>query len=68
MKRSAVKSSNIKSVGYDAETKTLEVEFSSGVYAYRGVTPEQHRTLMSAESIGGHFHKHIKSRHKGTKT
>lgn len=52
MNRTPVKSSNIKSVGYDASTQTLEVEFGSGVYQYQGVPPETHAKLMSAESAG----------------
>lgn len=30
MTREAVKSSNLKSVGYDKDSKTLQVEFHSG--------------------------------------
>jgi len=52
MQRTPVKSSNIRAVGYDAATQTLEVEFGSGVYQYQGVPPEKHAKLMGAESVG----------------
>ena len=53
MEMRLVKSSNVKAVGYDAEEKTLQVEFKSGgVYRYAGVQPEMYADLMKAESIG----------------
>lgn len=65
MTRTAVKSSNLKSIGYDPAKKLLEVEFGSGgVFQYSGVTAQQHAALMRAKSIGSHFHAHIRSRHK----
>lgn len=65
MTRKPVKSSNLKSVGYDPTSKTLEVEFQGGaVHQYAGVPPEKHAALMKAKSVGSHFHKHIRDRHK----
>lgn len=59
--RHPVSSSNIASVGYDPASRTLAVEFKSGgVYHYPGIDPEQHRAFVSAPSVGGHFHTHIK--------
>ena len=53
MERLPVESSNVKEVGYDAETKVLEVEFKSGgIYQYAGVQPEMFADLLEAESIG----------------
>lgn len=47
---------NIRSVGYEADTQTLEIEFSSGgIYNYAGVPPEVHDKLMHAESPGSYF-------------
>jgi hypothetical protein len=63
-----VNSSNITAVGYDPASKTLAVQFKSGgTYHYQNVTPEKHGALMSASSIGGHLHTHIKPHHKATK-
>jgi hypothetical protein len=53
MERQPVKSTNVKAVGYDAETKVLEVEFKSGgIYQYAGVQPEMYADLLAAESVG----------------
>ncbi|HVX56934.1 MAG TPA: KTSC domain-containing protein [Candidatus Saccharimonadales bacterium] len=61
MKRSPVKSSNLKTVGYDPATKTLEVEFHSGaVHQYAGITPGAHQALVRAPSIGSHFHQYFR--------
>lgn len=51
MNRIPVDSSNIASIGYDAEDKTLEVEFNDGgIYRYYDVPPSVHERLMSASS------------------
>ncbi len=51
----------ISSVGFDAHAKILEVEFNDGaIHRYHGVTHDHHNDLMKAESIGKHFHKHIR--------
>ena len=58
-----VKSSNLKSVGYDQTSKTLRVEFNNGAsWDYFGVAPNEHAEMMHAQSIGSHFHAHIKSK------
>lgn len=63
-----VKSSNISAIGYDAETKTLTVQFSSGgKHSYAGVPPETHQAMMSAESIGKYFHAKIRNTFRSTK-
>ena len=61
MERMKVVSSNIKSVGYDAAQRVLEVEFFSGkVYRYSQVAPEVHEEMMQAESIGRFFGARVK--------
>lgn len=53
MTRTPVTSSNVKSVGYDPNTRTLEVEFnSSGVYQYGNVSEGEYQSLLQAESVG----------------
>lgn len=65
MKHDDVKSSNIKSVGYDEKEKTLEVIFSNGShYSYSGVDAEAYKSFVGAESIGKHFSTNIKSKYK----
>lgn len=64
MDRTAVVSSQIKSVGYSEKERVLEVEFArGGVYRYTGVPPEEHKKLMGAPSVGIHFTDHIKTRY-----
>lgn len=61
MQRTAVTSSQIKSVGYDPASRTLEVEFTKGaVYQYFDVPEAMYRDLIEAESIGKYFNQFIK--------
>ena len=61
MKREPVNSSSLREVGYDPETRTLEILFmSGGVYSYAGVPPEVYQTLMRVESKGKYFISRIK--------
>jgi hypothetical protein len=65
MDRKAVKSSNIRSVGYDPKSKMLEVEFHTGaVHQYEGVSPQSHKKMMGAKSIGSYFGVNIRNFHK----
>jgi len=61
MKRKAVDSSAAVSVGYDRNSKRLEIEFPSGhVYQYFDVSASEHKALMAADSLGQHFNTEIK--------
>ena len=61
MERKNVISSNLKSIGYDEESKVLEIEFKSGgTYQYYSVPPQIFTNLSSAPSKGKFFHSHIK--------
>ena len=65
MNRITVRSSNIRSVGYALEARTLEVEFhSGGIYQYSGVPETIHQGLIRAASKGTYFHDHIKDRYR----
>ena len=60
LRRTPVRSSVIASVGYDAQTAMLEVEFRSGdVYRYFAVPPSVHRGLIEADSPGAYFNRHV---------
>ena len=62
MERIPVQSSNLASVGYDATSSTLEIEFhSGGIYQYDGVPKEIYDGLLSADSKGKYFHRNIKN-------
>ena len=61
MERIPVQSSDIRSVGYDSKTETLEVEFvSKSIYQYFRVPEDVYEGLMNASSKGGYFAKAIK--------
>jgi hypothetical protein len=61
MDREQVKSSNIKSVGYDPEQKILEIEFKSGsVYQYEEVPEDVFQEMLVAESVGKYFNTQVK--------
>ena len=69
MTRTPVVSSNVVSVGYDAASKTLEVEFNGGaVYQYFGVPSSVHQGLLNADSVGSYFSAHVKFSYKYKKT
>lgn len=68
MERTPVTSSNVCSVGYDADSQTLEVEFNNGaVYQYSGVPEYEYTGLMDADSKGSRMHSHIKNQYPCTK-
>lgn len=61
MNRTPVASTNIRSVGYDPQAGTLEVEFTSGaVYQYFHVPASLHQGLMKAKSKGEFLKNNIK--------
>jgi len=61
MERIQVASSNILSVGYDADSEVLEIEFNSGaVYQYYGVSHAVYDGIIGADSKGKYFHANIK--------
>jgi len=62
LERKLVKSSNIKSIGYNGTNKCLEIEFNNGgIYEYCGVPNEIYVSLMSAPSHGKYFNQYIKN-------
>ena len=64
----AVRSSNLKSVGYDDRTGTLDVTFHSGeTYRYANIPPATYSALVSAKSVGKAFHSLVQSKRKGVK-
>ena len=68
MNRQNVSSSNIRSIGYDLKSQTLEIEFhSGGIYQYFNVPNSRYNALMSASSHGSFFHHHIKDKFRWRK-
>ena len=63
IERTPVRSSALRSVGYDQEQRALEIEFTSGaVYQYFDVPAEVYRGLMAAESHGRYFHQQVRDK------
>ena len=51
-----VRSSNLRSVGYDSSSQSLYIEFHTGrLYEYSGVSAAVYAGLMSATSHGAFF-------------
>ena len=56
MERKRLNANNIRSAGYDARSRVLEIEFSNGgICQYSGVSDEVYRRLMNAPSPGSYF-------------
>lgn len=63
MARHPVESRALRSVGYDADTRTLELEFTAGtIYRYVDVPEFTYRALMRAKSKGQFFQTSIDGR------
>lgn len=63
-----LKSSNLRSVSYDPDTKTLEVEFTNGNrYQYADVARATVDALIAAPSAGTFFHQHVRGAFKASK-
>ena len=61
MQRIPVFSSNIRSIGYDAQSALLEVEFSSSeVYQYFNVPEHIYNSLINSSSRGQFLNDYIK--------
>ena len=60
MERKRLNASNLRSAGYDARNRILEIEFSSGsITQYSGVSEEVYRRLMNAPTPGSCFRDEI---------
>ncbi|WP_010578759.1 KTSC domain-containing protein [Leptospira alexanderi] len=68
MKRDSVSSSNIRSIGYDAESQTLEIEFlNGGIYQYFDVPNSIFDGLMGAPSHGEYLAANVKGTYRYSK-
>ena len=67
--RQAVKSSRIKSVGYDDRAKVLTIEFHKGsIWTYNYIPENLFERLLSAESKGKFFNEYIRPFYPGRNT
>jgi hypothetical protein len=61
MNRVPVSSSNIAEVGFEENSGTLEILFhNNSLYHYYGVPESVYQGLISASSVGGYLHQHVK--------
>jgi len=61
IRRTTVKSSAVKEVGYDQVTLTLEVVFHNGsVYQYFGIPQRIYDGLIAADSVGLFLNQNVK--------
>jgi YD repeat-containing protein len=68
MIRQRVNASNIRSAGYDARDRVLEIEFSGGgIVQYSGVSEEVFRRFMNAPSPGSYFRDNIEENYSAKK-
>jgi KTSC domain-containing protein len=64
IQRQRITSSDIASVGYDAPTETMEIEFhATGVYRYFSVPKPVCDSLLATPSPGKYFLQHIKGKY-----
>lgn len=69
MDRNNVASSNLRSVGYDPQATTLEVEFvDGGIYQYYGVPEHMYEQMMNAPSKGQFLNTYIKNQYPYSRT
>jgi KTSC domain len=66
IKRQAVDSEAIFSVGYEPEKQELDIEFrpDRDVYRYFDVPPEEYSSFMAADSLGKYVNKVIKPKYR----
>lgn len=65
MERTPVLSSNLRAVGYDPGTRSLEIEFRMGrLYLYSNVPETVYHGLMEAPSKGRYHHRYILGRYR----
>jgi hypothetical protein len=65
IKREAVQSTAIASVGYSRRLRALEIEFRNGaIYRYLHVPPKVHRDLMIAPSKARFYDEQIRRKYR----
>jgi len=60
VERKKVNSSQVRSIGYEPSSQTLEVELTDGsTWQYAGVPSEVHRRFMAAPSVVSYYRDNI---------
>lgn len=64
MERKNIESSNLRSIGFDPDSSTLEVEFKSGaVWQYYDFPESSWYEFEASDSLGKFFHREIKGQY-----
>lgn len=59
-----MESTTLRSMGYEAESRALEIEFQSGaIYRYLAVPADVYQALCEADSKGRYFNDHVRDRY-----
>lgn len=67
MEMTPIKSSALKAVGYDPNSRTMRVELHNGrVYDYADVGIDKHAAMMGNQSPGTYWNAKIKGVHAAT--
>jgi hypothetical protein len=65
MRMVPVSSSAINAVGYDADTRQMNIEFKQGhTYTFCGVPESIFNGLLNAQSVGSYYDQHIRDRYQ----
>lgn len=68
MIREYVTSSNLRSIGYDGNSSTLEVEFNSGaIWQYFDFPESKWHEFKMADSFGKYFNREIRGHYRESK-
>lgn len=59
MEMKKVSAGNLRAVGYDASTRTLQVETTAGTFQYANVSPEIYRRLIGSSSMWSFYRDNI---------
>ncbi len=63
----AEKSQAINAISYDADAKSLTVEFDRGTYVYSEVPADVYESLKNSDSQGTYYRENIKGKYPSTK-
>lgn len=54
-----VNAGNLRAVGYDERSRTLQVETTAGTFQYTGVSAEMYRRLVTSSAMWSYYRDNI---------
>jgi frataxin-like iron-binding protein CyaY len=68
MDREYITSSNLRSIGYDVNSSTLEIEFNNGaIWQYFDFPESKWYEFRSTDSFGKYFNREIRNKYRETR-